>query len=228
MVFAAARLLSITLGTACALRPPTQRCATGRRQALSLGAAAALGATLCSPQKSLAFENAIPEYAQYADKAKRRGTPPNDLGMAKRTINADSIDADPVTFSGLRGCDGKPNCFSTTGDDLLADRIQTGVDTLIKPWKPPSDDAAPFKSLVAVAKAYKPGQGSVDGGGFQVVKESETYLYMQFEGGRPRFEPTGLDLNHHQPPSPEKSSSTAQHSRRAISTILSLRSARTE
>ena len=128
-----------------------------------------------------AFENAIPEYAEYADKAKRKGTPPKDLGIAKRTINDNSINADPVTFNGLRGCDGKPNCFSTTGDELLEDRILTGVDTLIKPWKPPASDAAPFKTLVKAVKDYKPGQGFVDGGGFQVVKETDGYIYVQFE-----------------------------------------------
>ena len=147
-------VLFLLAGTAAALRPPVvaeRRRVTGRRHALGLGVAATLGVA----QKSSAFENAIPEYAQYADKAKRRGTAPNDLGVSKRTINADSIDADPLTFSGLRGCDGKPNCFSTTGDELLADRIQMGVDTLIKPWKPPYDEAAPFKALVAVAKSCR-------------------------------------------------------------------------
>ena len=141
---------------------------------LSFGAFAA-----ASP--AFAFSNAIPDYAKYADKAKRPGTPPKDLGLAMRTINANSIDADPKTFKGLRTCDGKPNCFSTTGDDFLEDRIQTGVDTLIKPWVPPADATSPFKSLIQVVKAYEPGQGNVDGGGFEVVKETDGYLYVQFE-----------------------------------------------
>ena len=135
---------------------------------------------------TVAFENAIPEYAEYKDKPKRPGTPPKDLGLAKRSINEMSIDADPETFMGLRGCDGKPNCFSTTGDSLLTDRILTGVDTLIPPWKPPAGATAPFKSLVEAVKAYKPGQtpavgGIIDGGGFNVVKETDGYLYVQFE-----------------------------------------------
>ena len=88
---------------------------------------------------------------------------------------------DEITFSGLRGCDGKPNCFSTTGDFNLEDRIQFGVDTLIKPWTPPVDDSAPFKTLVQAIKAYPPGQGFVDGGGFQIVKETDNYIYAQFE-----------------------------------------------
>ena len=151
---------------------------SSRRDAL-LGALASCVAVGVRP--AAAFDNAVPEYASYADKAKRKGNPPKDLGVSKRTINADSINADPLTFDGLRKCDGKPNCFSTTGDELLEDRILTGVDTLIKPWRPPAGDAAPFKSLVKAVKAYAPGQGFIDGGGFQVVKESESYLYLQFE-----------------------------------------------
>jgi len=150
-----------------------------RRAVIGGGAAAAVAS---SPiRRAGAFDNAIPEYASYVDKAKRRGTPPKDLGVLKRTINEQSIDADPVTFSGLRGCDGKPNCFSTTGDSLLEDRILTGVDTLISPWRPPADDPAPFKTLASAVKAYKPGQSFIDGGGFAVMKETDSYLYVQFE-----------------------------------------------
>lgn len=152
-----------------------------RREALRLLGLGGLAACLTAPGPAEAFENAIPEYAQYVDKAKRAGTPPKDLGIAKRTINANSIDADEVTFVGLRGCDGKTNCFSTTGDTLLEDRILTGVDTLVAPWKPPASDSAPFKSLAKAVKAYQPGQGFVDGGGFKVVKETDGYLYVQFE-----------------------------------------------
>lgn len=128
-----------------------------------------------------AFDNAIEDYAKYAKKPKRRGDAPKDLGVSQRTINADSIDSDPKTFQGLRGCDGKTNCFSTTGDDLLDDRIRKGFDTLIKPWMPPAGDKAPFKTLVDQVKTYEPGQSFIDGGGFQVVKATDSYLYVQFE-----------------------------------------------
>ena len=153
--------------------------APSRRDALT--AVFGLSTLMAVPPAAEAFENAISDYAKYVDKPKRAGTPPKDLGLAKRTINAESIDADPQTFQGLRTCDGKPNCFSTTGDDLLEDRILKGVDTLIKPWVPPAGASAPFKSLVEVVKAYTPGQGNVDGGGFQIVKETDSYLYVQFE-----------------------------------------------
>jgi len=63
----------------------------------------------------------------------------------------------------------------------MEDRIQTGHDTLIKTWVPPADDAAPWASLVAEVKAYTPGQGFIDGGGFKVSKETESYIYVQFE-----------------------------------------------
>ena len=180
-------MLAILLGSSHGLvLPPTPRAApaastacSSRRDAL-LGALAACTAA-AGVRPASAFSNAIPDYANYADKPKRKGDPPKDLGVQKRTINADSINADPLTFNGLRKCDGKPNCFSTTGDELLEDRILTGVDTLIKPWKPPPGDGAPFKSLVKAVKAYTPGQGFIDGGGFQVVKESDAYIYVQFE-----------------------------------------------
>ena len=152
-----------------------------RRYALRLLGSTVLAAAAKPAPPAVAFENAIPEYATYAGKPKRPGTAPKDLGVLPRTINADSIDADPVSFQGLRTCDGKPNCFSTTGDDLLDDRITKGVDNLIPRWKPPAGDAAPFATLTAAVKAYPPGQGNVDGGGFQVVKATDKYLYVQFE-----------------------------------------------
>lgn len=130
---------------------------------------------------AMSFDNALLEQAKYDSTPKRRGQPPNDLGIKERTINDNSINADPRTFDGLRTCFGKPNCFSTTGDDLLEDRIQNGVDTLIQSWKPPTTDASPFKSLVRVVKDYEPGQGFIDGGGFKVIKETDNYIYVQFE-----------------------------------------------
>jgi hypothetical protein len=162
----------------CSARDRSASMVRSRREFVSL---LGLGCLTATANPAMAFENAVPEYADYVDKPKRKGTAPKDLGLASRTINENSIDADPVNFSGLRKCDGKPNCFSTTGDSLLEDRIQTGVDTLIPAWKPPAGDSSPFKTLVSVVKAYQPGQGFVDGGGFQVVKETDRYMYVQFE-----------------------------------------------
>ena len=148
-----------------------------RRGALHL---LVLGGLAGAAGPAAAFPNAVPEYAEYVDKPKRAGTPPKDLGVLKRSVKGEDP-LDDIEFTGLRGCDGKTNCFSTTGDFNLEDRILTGVDTLIRPWTPPADDNAPFKSLVQAIKAYQPGQGFVDGGGFKIVKETDNYIYVQYE-----------------------------------------------
>ena len=130
------------------------------------------------PSCTNAFENHVADYAKYTEKNKRRGTPPNDLGMRLRTTEGQD---DTIQEMALRSCDGNPNCFSTTGDYYLADRQQYGIDYLIKPWLPPKDDPNPFATLKQVVKAYEPGQGGVDGGGFAVIQEMDSYIYLQFE-----------------------------------------------
>ena len=168
---------------ACSQKGTIEACGTAHAAAACLSRRCALLVLVISAPvgPAAAFDNAILDYGKYAKKPKRRGDAPKDLGVSKRKINAASLDADPKAFEGLRGCDGKTNCFSTTGDDLLEDRLTHGADTLIKPWLPPADDATPFDTLVAQVKAYEPGQGFIDGGGFQVVKQTGTYLYLQFE-----------------------------------------------
>mmetsp|Transcript_51133 Transcript_51133/g.153637 ORF Transcript_51133/g.153637 Transcript_51133/m.153637 type:complete len:281 (-) Transcript_51133:198-1040(-) len=134
---------------------------------------------LCLPtHPSNAFDNAVPDYTKYADKPKRRGTAPKDIGVLPRTTEGEY---DEVTQPGLRTCDGNPNCFSTTGDFRLEDRQQYGIDFFIQPWKPPANDPTPLVTLSKVVKDYEPGQGGIDGGGFSVVKETPSYLYYQFE-----------------------------------------------
>jgi len=130
-----------------------------------------------------AFDNAIPDYAIYADKPKRRGTPPKNLGILPRETEGED---DLVKTSRLRTCDGNPNCFSTTGDFLLSDRTQYGVDFFIPTWKPPTADGGgtnkeAFQTLKNVVKSYKAGQGGIDGGGCAIMKETDNYLYVQFE-----------------------------------------------
>ena len=109
---------------------------------------------------------------------------PKNLGVAKRVIEGED---GPVTLLGLRECDGKPDCFSTTGDEELEERVRKGVDTLIPAWTPPTDDPAPLRTLAEVVRNYKPGQGGVDGGGFQVVSQSDEYFYVQFEALKKGF-----------------------------------------
>jgi uncharacterized protein (DUF1499 family) len=139
-----------------------------------------------SPQPVHAFTNAIPESKKYGDKPKRKGTPPKDLGVLSRTT--EGIDTS-ITSQRLRTCDGNPNCFSTTGDELLEDRQMYGVDFLIPEWVPPTNKDDNYdesrkhsiETIASVMKTYEPGQGGIDGGGFTLIKETDSYLYYQFE-----------------------------------------------
>lgn len=155
----------------------TVQCLTTKSRRSALAWPAALVGAL--PGSALAFENAIPESVKYADRTKRKGPEPKDLGVRPRAI-LDAED-DPLSVIGLKECDGKPHCFSTTGDVTLEARLVKGVDGLIKPWQPPAADKSPIKTVAAVIRAYEPGQGGVDGGGFKIVKEQDDYLYAQFE-----------------------------------------------
>jgi len=150
-----------------------------------------LSLLLSPPQAVHAFSNAVqPDYKKYADRPKRKGTPPKDLGVLSRTTEGTN---QSITSPRLRICDGNPNCFSTTGDTLLEDRTQYGVDSLVPPWKyttvPSSSSSSssnsknnPIQIISSIIKnTYEPGQGGIDGGGFSVIKETDTYLYYQFE-----------------------------------------------
>jgi len=131
------------------------------------------------PPPANAFANASAEAEKYADKPKRRGSPPKDLGLRPRTT--EGVDG-PITAKSLRSCDGNPNCFSSTGDASLEDRQQYGVDFLVAPWTPPGDEADPLGVVEGVVASYEPGQGGIDGGGFALVeKKAGQYLYYQFE-----------------------------------------------
>ena len=124
------------------------------------------------------FPNAVPDAQLYADRPKRRGDPPKDLGI--RPCTTEGVNS-PETSPRLRTCSGKPNCFSTTGDALLEDRQQCGVDFLIPTWVPPPKETEPLKTVAAVVAGYEPGQGGIDGGGFALVKQTDSYLYYKFE-----------------------------------------------
>jgi len=106
------------------------------------------------------------------------------MGLLPRTTETD--DDDSITQIGLRTCDGNPNCFSTTGDALLRDWQTRGVDFLIKEWMPlegigGGGGVCVMQVLGRVIRGYEPGQNGIDGGGFQIVKETDSYLYIQFE-----------------------------------------------
>ena len=162
---------------------PTRR---GILNNIVVAAAAVTTGAVFQSQSVYAFDNHVPDYAKYAEKNKRRGTPPKDLGMRERTTEGED---DTITELGLRSCDGNPNCFSTTGDFYLEDRQQYGSDYLIPKWIPPKDVdvKSSFGSLKQVVKEYEPGQGGVDGGGFGVIQETDSYIYVQFESLKKGF-----------------------------------------
>ena len=152
-----------------------------RRSWVSVAGAAAMSTALLSDTDSMtanAFPNAIPDYKLYIDRPKRKGDPPRDLGILPRTT--EGIDA-AETSPRLRTCSGNPNCFSTTGDARLEDRQQYGVDFLVPTWIPPPEETKPLQTVAAVVASYEPGQGGIDGGGFALIKQTDSYLYYQFE-----------------------------------------------
>ena len=181
LFFRSAFLVSAWLSCTRALAPRSGAAllrAVSRRDAL-LG----LVSTVAAP--AWAFDNAIPESAKYAERKKRRGDPPKEIGVGPRTVLGE--DDDEVSVVGLKPCDGKPHCFSTTGDLEVEQRLRRGVDSLIAPWKPPADETRPLEAVAAALAKYEPGQGGVDGGGFKVVEASAKYVYAQFESLKTGF-----------------------------------------
>ena len=85
------------------------------------------GAAALVPSQALAFANAIPEAAKFADRKKRRGPAPTDLGLKMR----DGSDSEEPE---LKLCGAAPNCFSTTPDDFSTERM-------IPPWTAPKGKA---------------------------------------------------------------------------------------
>lgn len=167
-----------------------------------------LGTSLL-PDGALAFDNRIS--TAYDDRPKRRGpqvcpftnrmmevfmtshyyvtstnslspTPffcsaqPQDLGVKKRKGMSGE------EYVGLKPCDAAPHCFcsSTTSEDAENDPMHT-----ISPWVWPislqGGKQEAFQQLITTIKSYPPGQSNVDGGGFQIVKEGDGYIYAQFE-----------------------------------------------
>merc|ERR1719258_247954 len=127
-----------------ALSRTTALQATRRRAIHAVSAAAA---SVVLPQSASAFGNAVPEAAKNADRKKRRGPAPQNLGLKNR--EADGAD---VETPELRMCGAAPNCFSTTPDSFSAERT-------IAPWKAPSgkDRAALLADVDAVIQGLPAG-----------------------------------------------------------------------
>lgn len=165
LVWLSAALPSASLSLAGLSRRQLLHALTGSAVAVPTGAA-------------VAFENALPEATKYADRPKRRGTPPKDIGLKLREDPEGDLGEIPV----LKNCPGPaPNCFSTTSYDEL------DAASLVPPWKPPKGQPRE-KSLEQISAAiseYQPGQSGIDGGGFKVVANNEDgYFYVTYESLR--------------------------------------------
>ena len=80
---------------------------------------------------------------------------------------------------GLKNCGPAPNCFCST------DNPDDEPEHVIPAWSWPKgyDQEKAFAELEQVISAYKPGQGNIDGGGFEIQKvdAKSGYIYVQFE-----------------------------------------------
>ena len=144
---------------------PSTPLITRRLTAVGLLSTFVAGSLSCP---AVAFDNAIPEMADYRKKARERGwstypgTPPLPLGVQGN--------------GKLAMCGFEPHCFSTSGDD----------SHLLPLWRPKAGSNV-MGELLATIKAYPPFQARIDGGGFKIIATNADYLYVQFESLRKGF-----------------------------------------
>eukprot|EP00566_Odontella_aurita_P016257 CAMPEP_0113531050 /NCGR_PEP_ID=MMETSP0015_2-20120614/3284_1 /TAXON_ID=2838 /ORGANISM="Odontella" /LENGTH=276 /DNA_ID=CAMNT_0000429849 /DNA_START=151 /DNA_END=981 /DNA_ORIENTATION=+ /assembly_acc=CAM_ASM_000160 len=126
-----------------------------------------------APTKAVAFDNKISD--KYDDRPKRRGPKPKDLGVS---VRKDMVGEE---YMGLKPCGPAPNCFCST--DSLEDDPEHNIPAWVWPKEFGSDQEKAFKELELALNAYKPGQGNIDGGGFQIEKSDPKngYIYVQFQ-----------------------------------------------
>eukprot|EP00440_Ansanella_granifera_P033728 gb/GFBE01036595.1/.p1 GENE.gb/GFBE01036595.1/~~gb/GFBE01036595.1/.p1 ORF type:complete len:308 (+),score=53.75 gb/GFBE01036595.1/:1-924(+) len=158
----------------------------GRRHLL---AAVAAGSVASSAERADAFANAVKKIDRAINDAKKLGPQPEDLGLLDRPWLSESMDVEsrrPETYKEnleagiLKECSNTPNCFSTT----WSESVDVGLHDL-NPWRfsGKSPEQA-FKEVSEVVAAYPPGQQGIDGGGFKVIRETNRYLYVQYESLR--------------------------------------------
>jgi len=149
--------------------PPNQRQTANngnpsRRETLGLifGGAGLATSSLLRP--AVAFDNGVPEMAQFTNWTKYPETQPTSIGLQDN--------------GKLAICDDAPNCFSTSGDD---------ESYLLMPWVPQKDGSDAMADILETIKAYPPGQAKVDRGGFSIITSRPDYLYVQFESKKHGF-----------------------------------------
>jgi uncharacterized protein (DUF1499 family) len=98
---------------------------------------------------------------------------PPDLGIRPRTNNAGE------EYIGLKSCNYAPNCFSSSIP------LDGDPDHSIPPWIYPKDKSLSMamEDIYNVIQNYPPGQGNIDGGGFDIktYDPKNGYIYVQFE-----------------------------------------------
>ena len=150
LIVAALGLLPSNGVAPCQATSPAGRTLPTRRLA-----ATGLLSTLIFGHQAAAFENGIPEMAEYTSRVKYPGSQPT-LGLRDN--------------GKLTTCTDAPNCFSTAGDE----------DHLLPLWKSQLGSDA-MGELLETIKAYPAYQARIDGGGFSIVTARADYLYVQFE-----------------------------------------------
>jgi len=155
------------LGELYASRPDETLTRATRRQILSFAASVTTFGVF--PGLVSAFPNKISD--KYDDRPKRKGPQPKDLGVATRK---DMIGEE---YMGLKNCGPAPNCFCST------DAAEDDPEHYIPAWVWPKNlgKEAAFHQLEETISSYKPGQGNIDGGGFEIITSKPGYLYCQFE-----------------------------------------------
>lgn len=122
------------------------------------------------------FDNELPEATNF-DGIRNTGLRPGDIGLDIRKITRKG---EMTAIPSVKTCrNQETNCFSTLVDKMVPGKKLTW---LLEPWRLPEGMSTEdgLRGLIAVVKAYPPGQGDVDAGGFRIVEVTKNYLYAQF------------------------------------------------
>ena len=132
-----------------------------------------LAISCVGPGASSAFENSLPlPESKTGPLPRKPGPAPKDIGIQKATGT-------------LKPClDTKPHCFSTASieefDELVYDQY-VGDPGLLMPWTFSKSKAEAMADVLQAIKSYPPGQSDIDGGGWKIIKQEPSYVYVQYE-----------------------------------------------
>ena len=153
--------------------PPAPRGIISRRSLSTLGLTTIV--VLATSSKANAFSNRLDD--KYNDRPKQRGSQAKDLGYTARV--------DPTTgqkYTGLKGCwESKPNCFTSSSPPVDPDPLESDSSNPLNTPPIPQWSGGKMSDVMTVLNSYQVGQNGIDGGGYKIIKESQTYVYAQFE-----------------------------------------------